>query len=111
MDRTRDEFFAGSRLTQDQHAGICGRHDRQQIQRRFQGCALSNDLVEFRANLRSLAVDATRWLLEFRWEAHSRMSFVRRGKLVRRSGVQISYLGHGITSALKTIVEILSAGS
>src|SRR5580700_3308432 len=50
MDRTRKEFFAGSRLSQDQHAGIRRGHDRDQAQRGFQRRALSDDFAKLSSN-------------------------------------------------------------
>jgi hypothetical protein len=38
-DGPRDELFAGSCLAQDQDAGVCGGHDRDQIQGGLQGGA------------------------------------------------------------------------
>ena len=50
MCRSRDEFFAGSRLSQDQHARIRGRHDRHQAQRGLQRRALSDNFTNLGAN-------------------------------------------------------------
>src|SRR5580692_3092968 len=47
---TRNEFFAGSRLSQDQHAGICRGHDRDQAQRSLQRRTLSDDFPKVGAN-------------------------------------------------------------
>jgi hypothetical protein len=50
--RTRNKFFAGSRLSQDQHARIRRGHDRDQAQRGLQRRALPNDFAELCANFR-----------------------------------------------------------
>src|SRR5271155_5482632 len=50
MYRTRNKFLAGSRLSQDQHAGICRGHHRDQAQRGIQRRALSYDFPKLGAN-------------------------------------------------------------
>ena len=50
MCRARNEFFAGSRLSQDQHARIRGRHHRHQAQRGLQRRALSDNFTKLGAN-------------------------------------------------------------
>jgi hypothetical protein len=51
VDGPRDELFAGSRLAQDQDAGVCGGHDRDQAQGGPQGGARSDDVPELGASL------------------------------------------------------------
>src|SRR5580700_6413817 len=50
MYRTRNKFFAGSRLSQDQHAGIRRGHYGDQAQRSLQRRTLSDDFPKLSAN-------------------------------------------------------------